>query len=174
MTRKLTSLTKILFPYFFSFIFLSCNSNSETVNVKKFYFPFENFSTPTNYSYVNSYGTTDVWTMSYDENSREFKTIIKLKQRDEISVEKLDSIGADFNSYYTITDGEEFYSNILEKEVLNWKMKIGDKVIWKLENIYSDGVQYIQKERELVDGNSSVIFDGKSIEAIEFNDIYSF
>lgn len=158
---------------FIGICLFSCQSNEE-INVKEYYFPFKTFNTPAKYTYTNSEGESDLWILSYKPISKEFTSNINLSSHSEVSVEEIKDEGALFKSYFTIENGRKLTSNILDNEVIDWKMAIGDKLAWELENTFQDGQQYIRKERELVDGNTSVIFDGKSIPAIKFKDNYSF
>lgn len=169
-------------------VFSSCivQDKQQKYFIKDYYFPYNEFNTEKTYCFQNVNDTADkvYWVMKTKTSGNDTLFITKLLnakgENIEYLVEKIDKYGSILIEHILYFDEIVDTCRIIDTEVFNWNMRIGENLIWKVDFKETGSSRIIEfsKNRTLTEydsTNNTIKFNDKmKFQALGSSDTYEY
>lgn len=155
----------------------SCLGQTE-INLKDYYFPYQNFVEPIVYKYVNTKNPNDILYSFIETKIIEKDTTVVTTTFDQsfyeldAGVEKVTHRGVELKTYTIYITGIITPTRPIHKDIFRWKQNKQDKIKWSARYSSPFGEESIRKMREYIGPNPVYTFQKKDYPSILFKDSY--
>ena len=159
----------------------ACSSTppqDKTINLKSFFFPYENFFKPKIYKYVDKDNPDNIQYWFMETSVVTTDTILTTKAYNEslnqieLIREKTNSIGSTMLEFTMINDTIVTNSKATEIDVYHWHQPKDKKITWSVTYESQYGVESLSKTREFISSMSNKEFESNSYKTVKFKDTF--
>ncbi|WMX13479.1 MULTISPECIES: hypothetical protein [unclassified Aureispira] len=166
-----------LISFFSSLVTFSLSAQT-TINLKAYYFPYQNFFEPIVYKYVNLDNPNDIFYCLMETKIVDGDTLVITNTFDQAfyevdaGEEKITAQGTELSRYTIYITGILTPTRPIHKDIFRWQQTNKEKIKWSARYSSPFGEESIRKMREYVGTGADYIFQKKTYPSILFKDSY--